>query len=96
MPFFFLYGFNNTFFLLSGEARILGILCFEIHSAIAEKTRRLSLKTSVNTKVLLEESLKFVEKAIEYLQHEASIFAEGLVYKQAKINRDALKMVMTF
>ncbi|XP_055921178.1 SET domain-containing protein SmydA-8 [Eupeodes corollae] len=78
------------------ETRILGILCFEVHSAIAEKTRRISLETNMNCIVLLEESLLFVEKSIQYLKHESNVFAEGLVCKQAIINRDALKMVMSF
>ncbi|XP_055837912.1 SET domain-containing protein SmydA-8 [Episyrphus balteatus] len=78
------------------ETRILGILCFEVHSAVAEKTRRISLETNMNCIELLGESLSYVEKAIEYLKHESNVFAEGLVCQQAIKNRDALKMVMSF
>lgn len=78
------------------ETRILGILCFEVHSAIAEKTRRKSLGTNLNFVPCLEESLLYAEKTIEYLKHESNVFAEGLVCQQAIKNRDALKMVMSF
>lgn len=78
----------------SGEVRMLGTLCFELHSAIAENTRRISLECSLSPKELLEESLLYVEKCVNYLQYESDIFVEGHILKQAKINRDALKMVI--
>lgn len=76
------------------EIRLLGMLCFDMHSAIAENTRRISLQTNVSSKHLLEESLLYAEKCVEYLQMESDIFIEGHILKQAKINRDALKMVL--
>ena len=79
---------------ISGEVRMLGTLCFEVHSAVAENTRRISLQTSLSPKELLEEALMYVEKAVNYLQYESDIFVEGHMLKQAKINRDALKMVI--
>lgn len=80
--------------LLKGEIRMLGTLCFAVHSAVAENTRRISLQTSLSPKELLEEALLYVEKAVSYLQYESDIFVEGHILKQAKINRDALKMVI--
>ncbi|XP_037828330.1 SET domain-containing protein SmydA-8 [Lucilia sericata] len=76
------------------EVRMLGTLCFEVHSAVAENTRRISLETSLSPKELLEEALMYVEKSVNYLQYESDIFVEGHMLKQAKINRDALKMVI--
>ncbi|XP_034111151.1 SET domain-containing protein SmydA-8 [Drosophila albomicans] len=76
------------------EVRMLGTLCFELHSAIAEQTRRISLQTSLSPKEMLEESLLYVEKCVNYLQYESDIFIEGHILKQAKINRDALRMVI--
>ncbi|ALC41160.1 CG8503 [Drosophila busckii] len=76
------------------EVRMLGTLCFELHSAIAEQTRRISLQTSLSPKEMLEESLLYVDKCVNYLQYESNIFVEGHILKQAKINRDALRMVM--
>uniref|UniRef100_W8C7K8 Protein msta, isoform A n=1 Tax=Ceratitis capitata TaxID=7213 RepID=W8C7K8_CERCA len=76
------------------EIRMLGTFCFELHSAIAEHTRRVALKTSLSPKNMLEESLLYVDKCINYLQHECDIFVEGHILKQAKINRDALRMVL--
>jgi len=76
-----------------GEVRTLGTLCFELHSAIAEQTRRVALATSLSPKDRLEESLFYVEKCVNYLQYESDIFVEGHILRQAKINRDALRMV---
>lgn len=75
---------------------MLGALCFDVHSAVAEITRRISinLHASLSPKELLEEALMYVEKAVNYLQYESDIFVEGHMLKQAKINRDALKMVI--
>ncbi|KAH8285494.1 hypothetical protein KR054_010014 [Drosophila jambulina] len=73
--------------------RMLGTLCFELHSAIAEQTRRVALETSLSPKDRLEESLFYVDKCVNYLQYESDIFVEGHMLKQAKINRDALRMV---
>ncbi|XP_067633855.1 SET domain-containing protein SmydA-8 isoform X1 [Eurosta solidaginis] len=76
------------------EIRMLGNFCFELHSAIAEHTRRISLQTTLSPKNMLEKSLLYVEKCINYLQHECDLFVEGHILKQAKINRDALRMVL--
>lgn len=80
--------------LSTGEVRTLGTLCFELHSAIAEQTRRVALETSLSPKERLDESLHYVDKCVNYLQYESNIFVEGHILKQAKINRDALRMVM--
>ncbi|XP_039957436.1 SET domain-containing protein SmydA-8 [Bactrocera neohumeralis] len=76
------------------EVRMLGTFCFELHSAIAEHTRRVALQTTLSPKNMLEESLLYVEKCIDYLQRECDLFVEGHILKQAKINRDALRMVL--
>ncbi|KAH8415968.1 hypothetical protein KR222_005424 [Zaprionus bogoriensis] len=76
------------------EVRMLGTLCFELHSAISEHTRRIALQTTLSPKEMLEESLLYVEKCVNYLQYESDIFVEGHILKQAKINRDALRMVI--
>ncbi|XP_017867790.1 PREDICTED: protein msta [Drosophila arizonae] len=76
------------------EVRMLGTLCFELHSAIAEHTRRVALQSNLSPKEMLEESLLYVEKCVNYLQYESDIFVEGHILKQAKINRDALRMVI--
>lgn len=78
------------------ETRILGILCFELHSAIAEKTRRNSLGSNMNFVPWMEESLLYAEKAIQYLSQESNCFAEGLICQQAIKNRDAMKMILKF
>jgi len=83
------------YFYSTGEVRTLGTLCFELHSAIAEQTRRVALETSLSPKDRLEESLFYVDKCVNYLKYESDIFIEGHVLKQAKINRDALRMVMS-
>lgn len=89
------YAGNTQIFLsLSGEVRMLGTLCFELHSAIAENTRRIALQTTLSPKEMLEESLLYVDKCVNYLQYESDIFVEGHIVKQAKINRDALRMVI--
>lgn len=82
------------FGLSPGEVRTLGTLCFELHSAIAEQTRRVALETSLSPKERLDESLHYVDKCVNYLQYESDIFVEGHILKQAKINRDALRMVV--
>jgi len=84
----------NKIYFFAGEVRMLGTLCFELHSAIAEQTRRIALQTSLSPKEMLEESLLYVEKCVNYLQYESDIFVEGHILKQAKINRDALRMVI--
>ncbi|XP_037955894.1 uncharacterized protein LOC119685623 [Teleopsis dalmanni] len=76
------------------EVRLLGTLCFELHSAIAEQTRRISSQMNTTPKALLEESLHYVEKCVNYLQYESNIFIEGHILQQARINRDALNMVL--
>ncbi|XP_053965872.1 uncharacterized protein LOC128868132 [Anastrepha ludens] len=76
------------------EVRMLGTLCFELHSAIAEHTRRVALQTTLSPKNMLEESLLYVDKCINYLQNESDLFVEGHILKQARINRDALRMVL--
>ncbi|XP_017473030.1 PREDICTED: protein msta [Rhagoletis zephyria] len=76
------------------EVRMLGTFCFELHSAIAEHTRRVALQTTLSPKNMLEESLLYVEKCINYLQHECDLFVEGHILIQARINRDALRMVL--
>ncbi|XP_055372325.1 SET domain-containing protein SmydA-8 [Condylostylus longicornis] len=82
--------------LAPSEARMLGLLCFELHAALAERGRRASTReddADICT-CALEESLEYVEKSINYLQHEPTTLSEGQIYGQAKINRDSLKLVM--
>uniref|UniRef100_A0A336MII8 CSON001087 protein n=1 Tax=Culicoides sonorensis TaxID=179676 RepID=A0A336MII8_CULSO len=80
--------------LAPAESRLLGVLHFEVHSALAEIGRRGASKKNPNFQGALEESYLHAEKACNYLRHEPSVLPEGRVRKQAKINADSLKIML--
>ncbi|CAD7088383.1 unnamed protein product [Hermetia illucens] len=80
--------------LAPAEARVLGLLHFEMHAALAERGRRASPGNPDMCQSALEESLKHAEEVVKLLQHEPKILSEGQICAQAKINRDSLKLVL--
>lgn len=86
----------SIYFLLKtpAESRLLGVLHFECHSALAEIGRRGASKKNPNFKGAYEESYMHAEAACNFLRHEPSLLPEGRVRKQAKINADSLKIML--
>lgn len=72
------------------EARILGLIKFELHSVYAEWGRRALQVRNVNCKALLEQSVDCCNDAIRYLKNEAETLPEGAICKQAKVNLSSL------
>jgi hypothetical protein len=72
------------------EARILGLIKFELHSAYAEIGRRALQVKDPNCKSMLEQSLELCYDSIRFLCNEAEILPEGSICKQAKINASSL------
>lgn len=72
------------------EARILGLIKFELHSAYAEIGRRALQVKDSNCKSMLESSLELCYDSIRLLQNEAESLPEGGICKQAKINSSSL------
>lgn len=72
------------------EARILGLIKFEIHSAYAEIGRRALQVKDSNCKSMLEKSLEFCNETIRLLRNEPDSLPEGVICKQAKINASSL------
>lgn len=73
------------------EARVLGLVEFELHSCYAEMGRRALIAKSSNCKSLMEESLLHCSKCIHLLGHEPKILPEGQVCNQAKMNGNQLR-----
>lgn len=78
------------------EARILGLMCFEIHSGLSEKARRIPLESADASVELLRLSYEYVERTVNYLQYEPPVLSEGYILKQARENREYLKSFMGF
>lgn len=76
------------------EARILGLIKFELHSAFAEIGRRAMQVKDHNCKGMLEESLKYCYDTIRLLSNEAAGLPEGNICKQAKINASSLETLI--
>lgn len=76
------------------EARILGLIKFELHSALAEIGRRAMQVKDHNCKAMLEESLKYCYDAIRLLSNEATCLPEGTICRQAKINASSLQTLI--
>mgnify|MGYP007092098763 CR=1 FL=1 len=72
------------------EARILGLIKFELHSAYAEIGRRALQVKDANCKSMLEESLDYCNETIRLLAYEPDVLPEGQICKQAKINASSL------
>lgn len=72
------------------EARILGLIKFELHSGYAEIGRRALQVKDNNCKSMLEESLEHCNEAIRLLCHEPDSLPEGSICKQARINASSL------
>lgn len=72
------------------EARVLGLIKFELHSAYAEIGRRALQVKDANCKAMMEESLEYCNEAIRMLCHEAETLPEGQICKQARINASSL------
>lgn len=78
------------FKIAPNEARILGLIKFELHSAYAEIGRRALQVKDSNCKSMLESSLELCYDSIRLLQNEAESLPEGGICKQAKINASSL------
>lgn len=94
---FIFFTLDSFVLIFTGEVRCLGLVYFELHSALAEMTRRNVAKNvsgSYNTTEMLEESRSNLDKCIHYLQYESEIFIEGLILKQAKSNRQAFHNIL--
>lgn len=72
------------------EARILGLIKFELHSSYAEIGRRALQVKDSNCKSMLESSLELCYDSIKLLQNEAPSLPEGGICKQARINASSL------
>lgn len=72
------------------EARILGLIKFELHSAYAEIARRAIQVKDPNCKSMLEESLEYCNETVRLLANEPDALPEGSICKQAKINASSL------
>ena len=72
------------------EARILGLIKFELHSAYAETGRRALQVKDANCKSMMEESLDHCNESIRLLSHECDALPEGQICKQARINSSSL------
>lgn len=76
------------------EARILGLIKFELHSVYAEWGRRALQVKNANCKALLEQSVEHCYDAIRYLKNEADSLPEGAIHRQARVNVDSLLTMM--
>lgn len=76
------------------EARILGLIKFELHSAYAEIGRRALQVKDPNCKSLLDESLVYCNETIRLLGNEPDLLPEGQICKQAKINSSSLSTLI--
>lgn len=76
--------------LAPNEARILGLMKFELHSSYAEIGRRALQVKDSNCKAMLEESLAFCNETIRLLSNEPDSLPEGGICKQARINSSSL------
>lgn len=72
------------------EARILGLIKFELHSSYAEIGRRALQVKDPNCKSMLEQSLEHCNESIRLLSNEPDSLPEGGICKQAKINASSL------
>lgn len=72
------------------EARILGLIRFELHSAYAEIGRRALQVKDPNCKSMLEVSLEHCCESIRLLANEPESLPEGGICKQARINSSSL------
>jgi hypothetical protein len=76
------------------EARILGLIKFELHSAYAEIGRRAMQVKNHNCKAMLEDSLNYCYDAIRLLSNEPACLPEGTICHQAKINASSLETLI--
>lgn len=80
--------------LVPNEARILGLIKFELHSALAELGRRAMQVKDPNCKAMLEDSLQYCYESIRLLSNEATCLPEGTICRQAKINVSSLSTLI--
>jgi hypothetical protein len=76
------------------EARILGLIKFELHSAYAEIGRRAMQVKNPNCRAMLEDSLNCCYDAIRLLGNEPACLPEGTICHQAKINASSLETLI--
>lgn len=76
------------------EARILGLIKFELHSAYAEIGRRALQVKDPNCKSMLEESLELCKETIKLLGNEPELMPEGKICQQARINASSLSTLI--
>jgi len=76
------------------EARILGLIKFELHSTYAEVGRRALQVKDPNCKAILEDSLDLCRETIRYLSNEPESLPEGNICRQARINASSLETLI--
>lgn len=76
------------------EARILGLIKFELHSALGECGRRAMQVKNPNCKAMLDDSLQYCYDSIRLLCNEAACLPEGSICRQAKINVSSLETLI--
>lgn len=83
----------------------MGTLHFELHASLAERSRRLGVKSQMkgnrknnaNTELiggLMEESLMHAEAAGFLLGYEPSSLPEGAICAQSKVNINSLRLLL--
>uniref|UniRef100_A0A1B6KW78 MYND-type domain-containing protein n=1 Tax=Graphocephala atropunctata TaxID=36148 RepID=A0A1B6KW78_9HEMI len=73
-----------------GECRLLGLIYFELHAAMAERGRRGLLQGNMDLQQTLLESRSCLDKTIYFLDQEPDLLPEGKVLAQAKVNKAEL------
>ena len=76
------------------DTRAIGTTRFELHSALAEYGRRASEQKNPNFRGAMEESLFHAEEAARLLAYETSALTEGKIAAQARMNANALKVML--
>ncbi|XP_066246826.1 SET domain-containing protein SmydA-8-like isoform X1 [Euwallacea similis] len=79
--------------LAPGETRIRGILMFELHATVAELGRRNPDPHQLS--IVLQESRKILQEALDLLKNEPECLSEGKIYIQAQRNLKELETVLT-
>jgi hypothetical protein len=76
------------------EARVLGLIKFELHSSLAEVGRRAMQVKDSNCRAMLDDSLKYCYDSIRLLSNEATCLPEGGICRQARINASSLETLI--
>ncbi|XP_022900342.2 SET domain-containing protein SmydA-8 [Onthophagus taurus] len=84
--------------LVPAEKRILGVVLFELHAAIAEMGRRKvenhSFEEPNDVKASLLDSEKILKEVVEILKHEPIELPEGKICQQARKNLQEIQAIL--